>query len=158
MISKFIRLYGDVDYPMSERFTVEVGQDRGCPISISLNSPGGDLGPALAIYDTLKLFSDSQILAMGLCASSATLILQGAKVRSALPSTQFVVHSVYVKDLDGNAQDTEENQRMQQYLNGVVAEIMIGRMGEENFEEALEEKIFDVQAALELKMIDRIIK
>ncbi len=73
-------------------------------ISLYINSPGGGLTPALAIYDTMQYIRpDVATICVGLAASGAAVILGGGAKgkRSSLPYSQILIHQPW-----GGAQGT----------------------------------------------------
>lgn len=63
------------------------------PIKIILNSPGGDLHQALAIYDAIKRSPcHIEILATGECMSAASVILQAADKRVMSKHCLVMIH------------------------------------------------------------------
>lgn len=82
----------------------ELEQDK--PITILLNSPGGSLTDALAIYDTITQISCPVIVhVMGLCASAGLLILSAADYRVASPNTTFYYHQPVMDGSHINSMD-----------------------------------------------------
>lgn len=70
-------------------------QDPGKDISLYINSPGGSVSDALAIYDTMKYIkSDVQTISVGLAASAAAFLLSsGTKgKRFVLPHGKVMIH------------------------------------------------------------------
>jgi ATP-dependent Clp protease protease subunit len=70
-------------------------QDSKKDISIYINSPGGSVYDAFAIYDTINFIkSDVQTIAVGMAASAAAFLLSsGAKgKRFALPHAKVMIH------------------------------------------------------------------
>lgn len=63
------------------------------PISIYINSPGGDVYSGLAIYDTMQLInSPVHTVVTGLAASMAFVIAVSGDKRSALPNSRLMQH------------------------------------------------------------------
>jgi ATP-dependent Clp protease protease subunit len=63
------------------------------PITLILNSYGGDVYQALGLYDFIKgLQSEVHIKTYGACMSGATLILQAGDKRSISANTTFMMH------------------------------------------------------------------
>lgn len=97
LATRTIMLDGDVDEAMAVKFykNLNILQQRGStrPITIVINSGGGDVQPALAIYDIIQL-CDSHIttIAYGAAQSSACIILQAGDLRKAYPSTLIMYH------------------------------------------------------------------
>ncbi|HUC78809.1 MAG TPA: ATP-dependent Clp protease proteolytic subunit [Candidatus Saccharimonadales bacterium] len=70
-------------------------QDSTKDISIYINSPGGSVYDALAIYDTMQYIkSDVQTIVIGMAASAAAFLLSsGTKgKRFALPNSKIMIH------------------------------------------------------------------
>lgn len=79
-------------------------------ISIYVNSPGGDVTGALAIYDAMQHVSAPvSTLNAGLAASGASLILAGGSPgrRYALPHSQVVIHQPWSPGIQGQATDID---------------------------------------------------
>jgi ATP-dependent Clp protease protease subunit len=65
------------------------------PIYLWINSEGGDVDDALAIYDVMQsLQSPVHTIAHGLVASAAGLILAGGDKRTAMPNAWFMAHQL----------------------------------------------------------------
>jgi len=81
------------------------------PITVYLNSPGGEVNSGFAIYDTMKfLNSEVRIVCSGLTASIATVILLGApkQHRYTLANTKFLIHQPLIGGtVQGQASDLE---------------------------------------------------
>lgn len=72
-------------------------QDDTKEIRLYINSPGGSVSSALAIYDTVQyLKSDVSTICIGLAASAAAILLSsGTKgKRFALPNADILIHQV----------------------------------------------------------------
>ncbi|MEI7891184.1 MAG: ATP-dependent Clp endopeptidase proteolytic subunit ClpP [bacterium] len=66
-------------------------------IKIYINSPGGSVSSALAIYDTMQYIRpDVQTICVGIAASAAALLLCAGKKgkRFALPNSEVMIHQV----------------------------------------------------------------
>lgn len=72
-------------------------QDDTKEIRLYINSPGGSVSAALAIYDTIQyLKSDVSTICVGIAASAAAILLaSGAKgKRFSLPNSDVLIHQV----------------------------------------------------------------
>ncbi len=96
-------------------------------INLYINSPGGSLTPALAIYDTMQYVRpEVATTCVGLAASGAAVILAGGAKgkRSALPYSQILIHQPW-----GGAQGTtadidiqaKQFLKMRQLTNEILA-------------------------------------
>lgn len=80
------------------------------PITILLNSPGGEVNAGFAIYDAIKFIKpEVKIICTGLCASIATVILTAAKKenRITLPNCEFLIHQPLSSGITGRISDIE---------------------------------------------------
>ena len=70
-------------------------EDPGKDISLYINSPGGSVTAALAMYDTIQYIrSDVSTICIGQCASAAAVLLAAgaAGKRFALPNSRILIH------------------------------------------------------------------
>lgn len=70
-------------------------EDPDKDISLYINSPGGSVTAALAIYDTMQFIRcDVATICIGQCASGAAILLAAgaAGKRSALPNSRVLIH------------------------------------------------------------------
>jgi ATP-dependent Clp protease protease subunit len=104
-------------------------QSPGKPITIYLNSPGGEVNSGFAIYDTIRYISSPvRIVVTGLAASAATIIYCAAKKenRYTMPSAKFLIHQPSIAgQIYGQASDLEitarEILKTRQKANEVLA-------------------------------------
>jgi len=83
----------------------------GAPITMYLNSPGGEVNSGYSIFDTIRFISSPvSIVASGLCASIATVIFVAAEKnrRYSMPNTKFLIHQPLIPgQIYGQASDLE---------------------------------------------------
>ncbi len=83
----------------------------GEPITLFLNSPGGEVNSGYAIFDTIRFIKSPVIVInTGLCASIATVINVAAKKenRFSMPNTRFLIHQPAIPgQIYGQASDLE---------------------------------------------------
>jgi ATP-dependent Clp protease protease subunit len=96
-------------------------------IKIYINSPGGQVTAALAIYDTMQYVkADVSTICIGLAASAAALLLAGGKKgkRIILPNSEVLIHQV-MGGAQGQASDmlihTEHIVRIKKRLNDIMS-------------------------------------
>ncbi len=103
-------------------------QDSTKDISIYINSPGGSVYAALAIYDTMQYIkSDVQTIVVGMAASAAAFLLSsGTKgKRFALPNSKIMIHQPSsgtrgkVTDMEI---DLEESIKLKKHLEQMIAD------------------------------------
>lgn len=96
-------------------------------IKIYINSPGGSVSSALAIYDTMQYIRcDVQTICVGLAASAAALLLSAGKKgkRYALPNSEVMIHQV-MGGASGQASDVNIHAqhilKTKEKLNSILA-------------------------------------
>lgn len=85
-------------------------QDPKKEIQLYINSPGGILTSALAIYDTMQYIkSPVSTVCVGLAASGAAVLLAAGEKgkRFALPNSEILLHQVAVSGVSGEAVEIE---------------------------------------------------
>jgi ATP-dependent Clp protease protease subunit len=97
-------------------------------ISLYINSPGGSVSSALAIYDTIQLVKPHiSTICVGLAASAAALILTSGEKgkRFTLPNSRIMIHQPIVSGMEGQATDIEihakELLRTKKQLNEIMS-------------------------------------
>jgi ATP-dependent Clp protease protease subunit len=97
-------------------------------ITLYINSPGGSVSAAMAIYDTIQYVrSDVSTVCVGMAASGAAIIMAAGNKgkRFALPNAKFMIHQPIVTGLEGQATDIEihanELLRTKKQLNEILA-------------------------------------
>ena len=103
-------------------------QDPKKEIKLYINSPGGVLSSALAIYDTMQYVKcPVSTVCVGLAASGAAVLLAaGTKgKRFALPHSQILLHQVAVSGISGEAVEVEiaakQILRLKEKVNKILA-------------------------------------
>lgn len=104
------------------------GDDPNKDINLYINSPGGSVTSALAIYDTIEFIKpDVTTICMGQAASAAAILLAaGAKgKRFALPHARILIHQPH-GGAEGQSSDIEiqaaEIQRIRDLLDQILAD------------------------------------
>lgn len=96
-------------------------------IKLYINSPGGSVTAAMAIYDTMQYVKpDVATVCIGQAASAAAVLLAAGKPgkRVALPNGRIMLHQVMIQGLGGQATDieihTKEVLRTKNQLNNIL--------------------------------------
>ena len=141
-------------------------EDPEKDIYLYINSPGGSVSDALAIYDTMQFIKpDVQTIAIGLAASGAALLLAaGAKgKRLALPNAQILIHQVLVHEpgIAGQAKDVEIAAKHLSDLKNRVNQVLAFHTGKpiEVIEKDTDRNFWmSAEEAKEYGIIDKIIR
>lgn len=112
-----------------QQLLVLEGESREKPITVIINSPGGEADSGFGIYDMLR-FIDMPVrtLVAGLCASAAVMIFLGGAdgQRFTLPNSRFLLHQPSSQSM-GQASDlqiaSDEIARLRERYNKIVAEV-----------------------------------
>ncbi len=128
---RIIMLGGPIDDNVANTIIAQLlfldKQDKKSDISLYINSPGGVVTAALAIYDTMNYIkSDVSTVCVGMAASAASLLLSsGTKgKRLILPNAEVMIHQV-MGGAEGQASDIEISAKhilkIKDSLNKIIA-------------------------------------
>lgn len=87
--------------------------DGKTPITIIIDSKGGEVRPALTIYDFLKsLKVEVRGIVIGKCSSAALIVFAGCTKRQCLPNSAFFYHSTtFTRTIKSNVNNLEETMK-----------------------------------------------
>jgi ATP-dependent Clp protease protease subunit len=138
------------------------GEEPDREIALYINSPGGSVTAALAIYDTMQFVaSEISTICIGqAAATSAMLVSAGTRgKRSALPSARLVITQPSLAQVSGQATEIEIYANEILRLRSLVSEILAKHTGQsyDRIERDLErDLILDASQALDYGLIDNI--
>ncbi|MDD3607508.1 MAG: ATP-dependent Clp endopeptidase proteolytic subunit ClpP [Candidatus Moranbacteria bacterium] len=102
-------------------------QDEKADVKLYINSPGGSVTSALAIYDTIQYIRcDVSTICIGIAASAAAILLAAGKKgkRFALPNSEVMIHQV-MGGVEGQATDIDIHAKhilkVKERLNKILA-------------------------------------
>lgn len=132
-------------------------------IKIYVNSPGGMVTAALAIYDTMQYVrADVQTICVGIAASGAALLLAAGKKgkRLILPNSEVLIHQV-MGGAQGQATDIDIHAKhiikIKEKLNKILAKQTSQKL--DKIERDTERDYFmSAEEALAYGIVDKIIK
>jgi ATP-dependent Clp protease protease subunit len=133
-------------------------------IQLYINSPGGVLTAALAIYDTMQYVKcPVSTVCVGLAASGAAVLLAaGTKgKRYALPNAEILLHQVAVSGVSGEAVEVEIAAKQILKLKDKVNRILAKHTGQplEKIEKDTDRDFYlSAQEAKEYGLIDEVIQ
>lgn len=138
-------------------------QDHSEPISIWINSNGGDMYGFFGIYDAMQAIqAPVQTVCWGLAASAAAIILAAGThgMRIAFPNSYVMIHQVQVGEISGSGTEIEIEAKESKKLNHKLAEILARHTHQPLAKvkrDCEHDKYMDAQTALEYGIIDQII-
>src|SRR5512137_736583 len=138
-------------------------EDREAPISMYINSPGGQVYAGLAIYDTMQMITNPiSTVAVGVTASFGTVLLTaGTKgQRYALPHATIHIHQP-LGGVQGQATDIEIETKQILRLRTLLNDIMAKHTGKsvETIEKDTERDFYlDAQQAVDYGLVDQVLE
>lgn len=138
-------------------------EDREAPISMYINSPGGQVYAGLAIYDTMQMITNPiSTVAVGVTASFGTVLLTaGTKgQRYALPHATIHIHQP-LGGVQGQATDIEiearEILRLKMRLNQILS--MHTGQSVETIEKDTDRNFYmDAKGAVDYGLVDQVLE
>jgi ATP-dependent Clp protease, protease subunit len=137
-------------------------EDPDKDISIYVNSPGGAMHAAFAIYDTMQYVKpDVQTICFGIAMSAGSLILAGGAEgkRMALPNSRILIHQPSAgfqgqsTDIEIHAREILENRRRMEEIYARHT----GKPLEQLHDDMERDRFFTPGEATEYGLIDRVI-
>ena len=101
-------------------------EDQKKEIKMYINSPGGSVTAALAIYDTMQYVKNVSTICIGQAASAAAILLAAGEAgkRFSLPNARVLIHQV-MGGAEGQAKDvaiqTKEMLRVKNQIDKILA-------------------------------------
>jgi len=138
-------------------------EDREAPISMYINSPGGQVYAGLAIYDTMQMITNPiSTVAVGVTASFGTVLLTaGTKgQRYALPHATIHIHQP-LGGVQGQATDIEIEAREILRLKTRLNQILAAHTGQtvETIEKDTDRNFYmDAKGAVEYGLVDQVLE
>ena len=161
-----IFLVGPIEENMANLVVAQLlfleSEDPDREISLYINSPGGVVSAALAIYDTMQFIKpDVSTLCIGQAASAGSLLLcaGAAGKRKCLPHATVMIHQV-LGGFQGQAADIEIHAKETRRINALVNEIISkhsGRTVDDLHKDMDRDYFMTAQHALDYGIVDEII-
>ena len=165
---RIVFLGGVINDPVANAIIAQLlfleSEDAKKDVKIYINSPGGSVSSALAIYDTMQYVKpDVSTICIGMAASGAALLLaSGAKgKRFALPNAEVLIHQVMAGGIEGQATEIEISARhilrLKDRLNQILAK-HTGKAFGQIEKDTDRDNYMDVEEAKKYGIIDEVIK
>ena len=161
-----IFLVGPIEENMANLVVAQLlfleSEDPDREISLYINSPGGVVSAALAIYDTMQFIKpDVSTLCIGQAASAGSLLLcaGAAGKRKCLPHATVMIHQV-LGGFQGQAADIEIHAKETRRINALVNEIISkhsGRSVDDLNKDMDRDYFMTAQHALDYGIVDEIV-
>ena len=161
-----IFLVGPIEENMANLVVAQLlfleSEDPDREISLYINSPGGVVSAALAIYDTMQFIKpDVSTLCIGQAASAGSLLLcsGAAGKRKCLPHATVMIHQV-LGGFQGQAADIEIHAKETRRINSLVNESISkhsGRSVDDLNKDMDRDYFMTAQHALDYGIVDEIV-
>ena len=166
LAENIICISGPIDDDLANLIIAQIlfleGEDPDKEISLYINSPGGSVTAALAIYDAMQyVMPDISTTCLGQAAStSALLVAAGTRgKRFALPNARLLITQPSLEQISGQATDIEIHAREILRLRSLISGILAKHTGQsyERIERDIERvMILNAAQALDYGLIDAI--
>ncbi|MCR5775728.1 MAG: ATP-dependent Clp protease proteolytic subunit [Lachnospiraceae bacterium] len=92
-------------------------QDEKTPVTVYINSPGGEVVSGLAAYDTMRtLKCQVNTVCIGTAASMGSILFLAGEKRAMLPHTKIMIHDPLISGLSGSRKALELEKEAKQLL------------------------------------------
>ena len=166
LAENIICISGPIDDDLANLIIAQIlfleGEDPDKEISLYINSPGGSVTAAMAIYDAMQyVMPDISTTCLGQAAStSAMLVAAGTRgKRFALPNARLLITQPSLEQISGQATDIEIHAREILRLRSLISGILAKHTGQsyERIERDIERvMILSAAQALDYGLIDAI--
>jgi ATP-dependent Clp protease protease subunit len=133
-------------------------------IVIYINSPGGELGSMMSIYDVFQSVQSPirTVCIGGAYSAAAVLLASGSRgMRMAYPRSKMMIHDIQLAELSGSKSEIEKESRLIKQDSLSMLEIIACHTGQSLRKvkgDCKNDKYFTPQKALQYGLIDEIIK
>ena len=137
-------------------------EDPGKEITMYINSPGGEVGSGLAVYDAMQAVSCSvKTVCVGMAASMAAILFASGDQREILPHSRLMIHDPMITDgISGSALRIDSVAKDLMRTRDTVGMILARHTGhtlEEVLEKTAADCYFSAEQAVAWGLADRII-
>ena len=137
-------------------------QDPEAPVTLYINSPGGEVQSGLALYDVMRAVSCTiRTVCLGMAASMGALLFIAGDERELLPHSRVMIHDPLIGEGAGGSAlsvkaRADDLMRIRDITAGVIARHS-GMPLERVFELTASDTYFEAKEAVEAGLADRII-
>ena len=134
MKTRSIMLTGEISKESADvviRNLLVMDSESSEPITVYINSPGGDVDAGFAIFDTVRFISSPvTMVGMGLVASAAVIVLLAvpAERRIGLPHSSYLIHQP-MASMKGVATDIAIHARNMEHCRALTDELIASSCG-----------------------------
>ncbi len=136
--------------------------DADAPITLFINSPGGEVSSGLALYDAMCAIScPVRTVCLGLAASMAALLFIAGNQRDMLPHSRVMIHDPLIGGgVGGSALSVKARADDLMRIRDITAQVIAEHTGmplERVFELTARDTYFEAEEAVAAHLADRVI-
>lgn len=155
MPANILYLSGDITPEQAELINAHIY--NGFTGTLIINSQGGDVYSALAIYDALRYSGKMNTAGTGVVGSAATLVLLGGQKRFASENTRFLIHPPVLLSNPSSSLERQEREFMHRLTAQLFARHT--RLEEKEAHRFLSDQMFfGIERAEEIGLIEGLLK
>ena len=137
-------------------------QDSTTPITLYINSPGGEVQSGLALYDVMQAVScPIRAVCLGMAASMGALLFIAGDEREILPHSRVMIHDPLIGGgLGGSALSVKARADDLMRIRDITGEVLARHTGmtlERVFELTAQDTYFEAEAAVEAGLADAVV-
>ena len=137
-------------------------QDPEAPVTLYINSPGGEVQSGLALYDVMRAVSCTiRTVCLGVAASMAALLFIAGDEREILPHSRIMIHDPLISGgAGGSALSVKARADDLMRIRDITANVIARHSGmslERVFELTASDTYFEAKEAVEAGLADRIV-
>lgn len=137
-------------------------EDPHAPITLFINSPGGEVQSGLALYDVMQAIScPVHTVCLGMAASMAALLFIAGSDREMLPHSRVMIHDPLIGGgIGGSALSVKARADDLMRIRDITAQVLSQHTGmslDKVFELTAQDTYFEAEEAIEAGLADRII-
>ncbi len=138
--------------------------DATAPITLFINSPGGEVSSGLALYDVMQAAScPIRTVCLGLAASMAALLFIAGDTRDMLPHSRVMIHDPLIggAGVGGSALSVKARADDLMRIRDITAQVIAEHTGmplERVFELTARDTYFEAEEAVAAHLADRVIR
>ena len=136
-------------------------QDPTAPITLYINSPGGEVQSGLALYDVMQAVScPIRTVCLGMAASMGALLFIAGDEREILPHSRVMIHDPLIGSMGGSALSVKARADDLMRIRDITAAVIAEHPGmtlDQVFQLTAQDTYFEAEAAVEAGLADRVI-
>lgn len=137
--------------------------DPAAPITLLINSPGGEVSSGLALYDVMQAVScPVRTVCLGLAASMAALLFVAGDTRDMLPHSRVMLHDPLISGgVGGSALSVKARADDLMRIRDITAQVIAQHSGmglDQVFEITARDTYFEAEDAVAAHLADRVIR